>query len=194
MGFLLAAEQLSEVGRAVLVLRDVFGYSVRETANALQISEPNVKTTTHRVRARMQSWEQEQRRSLAVPHERVIEVMRTFFAAVAMGNRAAAEALLSEEVRLLSDGGGEFFAARKPVVGPERIAKFYARLARTEGMPNTIDIRQLGGHPAFFIERTPSGPHSAPSIVLQGELDPDGRITRLYSLLATPKVSAALGR
>ena len=51
--FLLALEALTPQQRAVLLLRDVFDYSVRETADALGMSEPNVKTTHHRARRAM---------------------------------------------------------------------------------------------------------------------------------------------
>ena len=41
-GILIALEALSPQQRAVLLLRDVFDYSVRETADALSLSEANV--------------------------------------------------------------------------------------------------------------------------------------------------------
>ena len=47
--FLLALEALTPSQRAVLLLRDVFDYAVRETADALGMSEANVKVTHHRV-------------------------------------------------------------------------------------------------------------------------------------------------
>jgi DNA-directed RNA polymerase specialized sigma24 family protein len=40
--FLLALERLTPTQRAVLLLRDVFDYSVAETAEALDLTEPNV--------------------------------------------------------------------------------------------------------------------------------------------------------
>ncbi|HKK50506.1 MAG TPA: sigma-70 family RNA polymerase sigma factor, partial [Myxococcota bacterium] len=41
--FLLALEELTPSQRAVLLLRDVFDYSGRETAEALELSEPGVR-------------------------------------------------------------------------------------------------------------------------------------------------------
>src|SRR5438046_6362126 len=46
--FLLALERLTPIQRGVLLLMDVFDYSVKETAAALDRSEANVKTTHHR--------------------------------------------------------------------------------------------------------------------------------------------------
>src|SRR5207248_2077949 len=55
--FLVALEALTPRQRAVLLLRDVFDYSVRETAGALGLSEANVKTTHHRARRAMRAYD-----------------------------------------------------------------------------------------------------------------------------------------
>ena len=48
-----ALDELSDDFRIVLILRDYEGYSTKETADALQISEQNVKVRLHRARAAM---------------------------------------------------------------------------------------------------------------------------------------------
>src|SRR5262249_47728960 len=55
--FLLALEALTPTQRAVLILRDVFDYSVAETAAALGLSAANVKTSHHRARRAMAAYE-----------------------------------------------------------------------------------------------------------------------------------------
>src|SRR5262245_34556558 len=55
--FLLALEALTPQQRAVLILRDVFDYSVAETAAALGLSEPAVKTTHHRARRALEPYD-----------------------------------------------------------------------------------------------------------------------------------------
>ena len=50
LAFLLALEALTPAQRAVLLLRDVFDYSTTETAEALDMSEANIKVTLHRAR------------------------------------------------------------------------------------------------------------------------------------------------
>ncbi|MEM6290995.1 MAG: sigma-70 family RNA polymerase sigma factor [Myxococcota bacterium] len=189
MSFLLAAETLTDEHRAVLVMRDVFGYSVRETAEALSLSESNVKVIAHRVRAAMRGWESEQRRRLEVPHERVVEVMRRFFLAVASGDRVGAAALLADDVRLLSDGGGQYFAARKPVLGAERVAQFYVRLSQTLPPPTGVSFVTLAGQPAVLLQNDAAGEQHPPLVCLSVELAEDGRITNIYSVLAPDKVA-----
>lgn len=192
LGFLWAAEQLDDVQRGVLVLRDVLGHSVRETAAALELTESNVKVITHRVRGRMREWEASQRRCLAVPHEQVVDAMRRFFGSVAAGDRAAAEAVLAEDVRLLSDGGGEFFAARKPVVGAAKVAGFYVKISSGESGIPTIEMRTLGGVPTLVVRRPEPRAQQAPAACIQVELDAAGQIARIYTLVATAKVRGML--
>ena len=59
--FLLALEALTPQQRAVLLLRDAFDYSVHETADALDLSEANVKTTHHRARRAMAAYDRDRR-------------------------------------------------------------------------------------------------------------------------------------
>jgi RNA polymerase sigma-70 factor (ECF subfamily) len=194
LSFLWAAEQLDDVQRAVLVLRDVLGHTVREVAQTLELSESNVKVIAHRVRARMREWEAGQRRSLSVPHEQVVDTMRRFFGAVAAGDRQGAEAMLAEDVRVLSDGGGEFFAARKPVVGAAKVAGFYLKLAEGQSLPSSIELLTLGGQPTLVLRRETTDPQSAPVVCLQVLLDDAGKIFRVYSVLSTAKVGNMLSR
>src|SRR5207253_2970137 len=57
MAFLLALEWLTPRQRAVLLLRDVFDYSVQETGRALDLTQANVKVTHHRARQAMKAYE-----------------------------------------------------------------------------------------------------------------------------------------
>ena len=57
--FLLALEALTPAQRAVLLLRDVLDYSVKETAKALRMTAANVKTTHLRARRAMASYERD---------------------------------------------------------------------------------------------------------------------------------------
>jgi RNA polymerase sigma factor (sigma-70 family) len=97
--FLLALEALSARQRAVLLLRDVFDYSVRETAVALDVSEGAVKTAHHRARRCMQDYDC--RRS-GVPAERTAEAQRALgelMSAVIAEDVAKVEALLTADAR-----------------------------------------------------------------------------------------------
>ncbi|HEV8324572.1 MAG TPA: sigma-70 family RNA polymerase sigma factor [Myxococcota bacterium] len=188
--FLLALEALTPQQRAVLLLRDVLEYSVRETAAALERSEAGVKTTLHRARRAMSGYD----RSRCVPtrerRERTARALGALLDRLAAGDVAGMEVLLAEDVVSLSDGGGEFHAARKPVIGRGRVARFFLGVAERGGRITRLETRLLNGLPALVIERDDLRPGDAPRFVMRCDVDDDGRIVALHSVLATRKLAA----
>jgi RNA polymerase sigma factor (sigma-70 family) len=188
--FLLALEALVPKQRAVLLLRDVFDYSVREVAEALHMTEANVKVVHHRARAAMAEYD----RARCIPTKELQERTRTalenFMGALLSGDVAAAEALLSSDVRALSDGGSELRAARMPVLGAERVLNFLFRLAELRGPPTAAEVQMLNGLPALVVELAPGkDPMLATRAVIRVDLGADGRIAALHSVLTDRKLS-----
>ncbi|HQR31135.1 MAG TPA: sigma-70 family RNA polymerase sigma factor [Blastocatellia bacterium] len=188
--FLLALEALTPSQRAVLLLRDVFDYSVNETAEALNISEPNVKTTHHRARKAMSDYD----------HTRVIptrelqaqtrQTMEKFLLFLANHDVAGVENLLAGDVRQLSDGGGEFLAARKPVIGREKVALFNLRVTQLAKLSEIrVHWQMLNGLPALVTEYPQAPSNYARRIVTFVELNTEARIKRIYNVLATRKLA-----
>jgi len=187
--FLLALEALTPLQRAVLVLRDVFDYSVAETAAALGLSEPNVKTSHHRARRAMQAYERERRRPTRALQEETRRALERFVACLARGDAAGMEALLSDDVRARSDGAGEFHAARLPIVGPKRVAIFCTRIAARRPVLRS-EVRLLNGLPALVTELAGGLPREAARVVVALDLAADGRIRRIDTVLASRKLTA----
>ena len=191
--FLLALELLTPTQRAVLLLRDVFDFNVAETAGALKITEQNVKTTHHRARARMREYEERRfvpRKSLA---EKTGRVVNQLVSLLLKRDTEAAARLLAAGVVSISDGGGEFFAARVPVRGRERVALFLSKLfAAASDIPSRTEAVELNGMFAIVTEREAAPPGFAGRVVTLFQADDDGLIERIYFVLATRKL-AALG-
>ena len=191
--FLLALEALTPKQRAVLLLRDVFDYTVAEAADALGVSQPDVKTTHHRARRAMEAYDRQRCRPTRDVQERTRAVLADLMGAFARGDVAGAERQLASGVVALSDGGGEFFAARVPIVGVSRVAKFYGNVA-TRSLAGTVSsVTMLNGLPAIVTEIPGSVPGQAVRLVTAIALDGDGRVQRIWSVLATRKLTA-LGR
>lgn len=189
--FLLALEALTPAQRAVLLLRDVFDYSVNETAEVLLMTESNVKTTHHRARQAMNRYDQ----SCVVPSStrqaQTRRAMEAFLACLSRHDVAGIESLLAVDVRQLSDGGGEYAAARLPVVGREKVALFNSRIARQrESAEMKFAWRMFNGTPAVVFEFADAAETHAPRVLMLCELDGEGRINRLYNVLATRKLTA----
>ncbi|UQA61641.1 sigma-70 family RNA polymerase sigma factor [Polyangium aurulentum] len=189
MAFLVALEALTPKQRAVLLLCDVFDYPVAEAASALGMSESNVKTTHHRARRALEAYDRAR-----VPHtpEHVAknrEALGRLFAAMAIRDGQALHAMLDAEARQLSDGGGEFFAARVPILGRERVARFLLGVVKYRHPEQRYEMRMLNGLPAIVIEQPTEG-KLAPRMVYQCDVGPDGSIRSLYAVLATRKLTA----
>ncbi len=190
--FLIALEALTPQQRAVLLLRDVFDYSVKESAEALAMREPNVKTTHHRARARMAAYDVERapERAMAELGDRARDVLGQLVTAFAAKDHGTINRLVAAEVRAYSDGGGEFFAARKPIIGRDKVVRAYINLANRHGPPLAFDMRDLNGAPAIVVSYadTPNG--WPPRVVLRCELDRAGRVIALHSIVASCKLTA----
>jgi RNA polymerase sigma-70 factor (ECF subfamily) len=187
--FLLAAEALTPLQRAVLVLRDVAGYSVREVADALETSENAVKVTHHRARKAMESYERRRCRPDAARAERTAAAIESIVRAILSGDAAALEALLARDVRALSDSGGEYVAARSPIVGARNVARFFVGLA-AKGGRTTAEARHVNGLPALLIATEPKLPNQAPRFLLRLDVDTAGRVTDIHAVLAGRKLAS----
>jgi RNA polymerase sigma-70 factor (ECF subfamily) len=188
--FLLALEALTPQQRAVLLLRDVFDYSVLETSHALGISEANVKTTLHRARAAMRAYDRTRRTPTRDLQERTREALARFVNGIVNGDVADVEQMLAASVRALSDGGGQYFAARKPIIGPQRVARFFVKIASRRAPESRFEVKTINGMPALVGEFHDGHPGEPPRMVLLCEVGDDGRITQLHSILADRKLTA----
>jgi RNA polymerase sigma-70 factor (ECF subfamily) len=189
--FLLALEALTPAQRAVLLLRDVFDYSVKETADALGMSEANVKTTHHRARAAMRDYDRAPSRPTKEKQKKSRAALEQFLTCLAKHDVAGAEALLAADVRQLSDGGGEFFAARVPIVGRQKVLTFYQKIIeRAPDYDVSYEWRTMNGSPALIAKLARREAGYAPRTVTSCELDEDGRIKQLHVILASRKLTA----
>lgn len=189
--FLLALEALTPPQRAVLLLRDVFDYSVREASTALDLSEDNVRTIHLRARRAMAGYDASRSVPTRAVQERNRRALERFFGALASGNVEEMESLLARDVRYVSDGGGEFFAARVPIVGAGKVAAFVRRILELRGPPDEYEVRMFNGFPGIVsrFHAVPS-PKDAPAAFTRLELDGEGRILQIQSVLASRKLAA----
>jgi RNA polymerase sigma-70 factor (ECF subfamily) len=188
--FLVALEALTAQQRAVLLLRDVLDYSVAEAAAALSLSEANVKTTHHRARRAMAAYD----RTRMVPTAELAAATRAalerFLTAIVSQDAAAAEACLTEAARAVSDGGGEYRAALRPVRGRDRVARFLVGLQKKTYSAGRFALRDVNGLPALVAEVDTKAARWAPRFVLRCDVAPDGKIREVHVVLTSSKLSA----
>ncbi|MEZ0227442.1 MAG: sigma-70 family RNA polymerase sigma factor [Planctomycetota bacterium] len=188
--FLRALEALPAKPRAVLLLRDAFGYSVRETADVLAISEPDVKTTLHRARRVLADYDGARKPPSPALQEATRVALEKFLVALETQDMAQIEQHLAASVRAVSDAGGEFNAAANTVEGRSRVARLFAGLTRKPGaVPVWLEIRMMNGLPALVVKTTEARPRFASRFVIRCEVDELGKITNVETILATRKLA-----
>lgn len=124
LAVLFLLEKLSPAERAAYVLREAFDYSYREIAEILQADEANARQLAARARKLIANG-----RSAPVSSAEQQRLLHAFIAAARNGDLAGLEDLFVSDVVSYSDGGGVARAARIPVVGRERVAKFISGFA-----------------------------------------------------------------
>jgi RNA polymerase sigma-70 factor (ECF subfamily) len=119
LAVLLLLERLSPAERAAYVLHEAFAYPFEQIAEMLETSAANARQLASRARTRIT---QERGRTVS-PADRD-RLLGAFVAAAQSGDLAALEAVLTADAVTFSDGGGVVSAARKPVMGREKVAAF----------------------------------------------------------------------
>jgi len=190
IAFLVALEALRLRQRAVLLLRDVFDYSVEETSEALGISAANVKTTHHRARHAMAAYDRERQPITRERRAATRDVLERFVLGMATRDVAGIESLLARDVREMSDGAGEFLSALRPLHGANEVARFFVGLARRVPSERyAVELRDLNGLPALLVGVGQRAPRLAPRFVLAVDLDSAGRIREAWAVQATRKLT-----
>ena len=188
VAFLLALEHLTPRQRAVLILRDVFDYSVQETAQALDLTQTNVKVTHHRARQAMNGYDASRLPPTRARQAETADRLREFLDCLRNQDVAGVEAMLANDARALNDGGGEYHAARQPIVGRSKVARLLVGLA-AKGKVEQLSFRMLNGLPALMV-KVPRRQGFAPRFSFQIELNAEGRISAVHTVLASRKLLA----
>jgi RNA polymerase sigma-70 factor (ECF subfamily) len=146
-GFLRLLEALSPVERAVFVLADVFGVPFPEIAQTVDRTPDACRQIATRARKRVR---EDGRTHLAPPDaERVADDLA---AALGTGEMDRVVSLLAPDVVLVSDGGADRHAARRPVVGPDRVGRFLLNTARRVMQAGVrVERTELNGLPGRIV-------------------------------------------
>lgn len=121
LAVLVLLEKLSPKERGAYVLREAFEYTYEHIAEILGIDEANVRQLVSRAKKHLA----ENRRAPVDRSERR-RLMEAFVAAAQLGDASALERLFAADVVSVTDGNGMVNAARVPVAGRERVARFLA--------------------------------------------------------------------
>ncbi len=187
LAWLVAAETLTPEQRAVVLLREVLDWNVIEVGAALDRSPGAIRSLHLRARRALAD------APIPTPDADALrvhqDVLRALLDALSAGDEHALRSLLSEDVVLRSDGGGEVHAVGRLLTGQTRVAQVAMALARASGSPLAVRVDTVNGFPAV-IEHT--RPHRAPrwptTSLTTIVLGADGRVARVFNVVAPSKL------
>ncbi|MFS0899421.1 RNA polymerase sigma-70 factor [Mycolicibacterium litorale] len=173
MAMLVVLETLTPDERAVFVLREVFGFGHDEIAAAVGKSVASVRQMAHRAREHVQS---QRRRFQPVDPKTSTEITARFFAAASTGDVDGLMELLAPDVVWTADSAGKRSAARRPVVGADRVSKLILGLLRVAGEGGRIEPAMYNNAPALKLYLGDSFEGVVTVEVV------DGRISHFYAM------------
>ncbi|HET6774118.1 MAG TPA: RNA polymerase sigma factor SigJ [Acidimicrobiales bacterium] len=179
-GFLRLLEALSPVERVVFVLAEVFDMPFPEVAAVVDRSPEACRQIASRARRRVR----DDGRSHQAPPD-AAKVADDLVVALGTGAVERVLELLAPDVVLLSDGGAAARAARRPVVGADRVSRLLLNMAR-RGLGAAVTFRraELNGAPGMvaLAGDTP--------ILAMAAMVEDGKVSTIYSVVNPDKLAA----
>ncbi|MGY3337410.1 RNA polymerase sigma-70 factor (TIGR02957 family) [Streptomyces filamentosus] len=170
MAMMLVLETLTPTERAVFVLREVFEVGYDEIAAAVDKTPAAVRQIAHRARRHVDA----RRPRTTVSAREARAVVDSFRRALETRDPQDFLDLLAPDVVLVSDGGGIKRAAVRPVLGADKVTRFYLGGSLKAEAEVTTEPTFVNGSPAL-------------AVFLDGELDgvmamrvEDCRISGLY--------------
>lgn len=181
LAFLVVLESLGPSERAALLLHDVFGYGYDEVAEILGRSQDSSRQLVSRARRRVQ----ERRPRFDVDPDEHAVLLERFLEAARGGSVDGFLQVLTDDAILMSDGGAQRKAARFPVVGSDRVARFLAHVfGRLQRAGHRLEPRTVNGLPGFAAVHEVSGePYDVGAFEVV-----DGRISHVFLVVNPEKL------
>ncbi|MEU7903175.1 RNA polymerase sigma factor SigJ [Actinoplanes sp. NPDC049118] len=187
LALLVVLERLTPEQRVAVVLHDAFAMPFDEVAAVLNTTAGAARQ--HASRGRRAVAEGRSRHTADVTEQRA--VLEAFLTAASSGDLSALAAVLAPEVVAIGDGGGVVSAGRRPVIGPDRVARFYAgiigRLAR-DTRDVTLEPVLVNGDAGVLVRGAYADGRRLLSVLAVAVAD--GRITALYNQLNPAKLGS----
>ncbi|WP_327151742.1 RNA polymerase sigma-70 factor [Nocardia sp. NBC_01329] len=140
-------ETLTPTERAVFVLREAFDIDYEEIAAGLGKTTAAVRQIAHRARQHVAA----RRPRETVSPDRARAAVESFQRALETGDTRGLLDILAPDVVLVSDGGGIKQAARRPIVGADKVSRFI--VGGTDRTEATVTAQPIlvNGNPALVV-------------------------------------------
>jgi RNA polymerase sigma-70 factor (ECF subfamily) len=140
---MLTLEKLTPTERAAYILREAFDYPYPRIAEIISSSVVSARQLVSRARSHLAS---DRQAAVEPGHQR--RLLEAFLVAARNGDAQELERLFADDVVSYTDGNGVKLAARIPVIGRSRVAKFVAAFAHHFWIGKSIGWVEVNGQPA----------------------------------------------
>jgi len=175
---LILLEKLTPNERAAYVLREALDYEYDRIAEILQATPASARQLVSRARKHLAS---EKRVTAPEPDQR--RLLEAFLAAAQRGEASDLEALFAADAGSWTDGNGVKLAARIPVLGASRVAKFVAAFSSHFWIGKEIGWTRVNDQPAVTLSE-----NGRVTTMLTLTASADG-ITRLLWVMSPDKLA-----
>jgi RNA polymerase sigma-70 factor (ECF subfamily) len=134
-------EPLTPTQRAAYLLREVFGYEYADIARILEGTEANARQLVQRAKRHIA----EGRPRFEPTSGRAAELTRSFLDACRTGEADALVEMLADDAVAWADGGGKFSAARRPINGIDRVARFVQGVVAKWRASGSVAVEPVNG-------------------------------------------------
>ncbi|MEP7292377.1 MAG: RNA polymerase sigma-70 factor [Chloroflexota bacterium] len=156
MAFLILLESLTPVERAVFLLREVFDYDYHEIAEIVGKEEAACRQSFHRAKAHIA----EHRPRFPASQDEHQHMLESFMQACLGGDLDGLTSLLTEDVTLMTDGGGKVSAAIYPLHGRDKVGRFLVGLLKRFPATFSAEVVEVNRRPAVLIRDDKKQPFS----------------------------------
>lgn len=146
LAFLAVLERLTPDERAAFLLREVFDTDYADVAQTLGKSQAACRQLVSRAKSQISA----EKTRFTVSREQHLLLLERFAAAARSGDMTLLKTLLSDDVALISDGGGVVPSFGKVLHGRQRLAQYYFALARRHGTAMRLEIAGINGMPGLL--------------------------------------------
>lgn len=182
--FLVMLERLTPDERVAFLMADVFGEPFAAVAASMDRTPESCRQLASRARRKVRGAELQRRDEASS----AMAAANRFLEAIISGDEAAAVDCLAVDACYISDGGPHRRAARKPILGPDRIVRLFVNLAKRFEDDWMIEPAMVGGFPGFTMSQAGTLFSATSAEVVEG------KIVRIMSVMNPDKLSRVHGR
>lgn len=146
---LVLLEKLSPVERAVFLLREIFEFDYESIAQTVEKRPNACRQIFSRAKKRLGD-EPDRFSSTSAAHETLFQ---QFVVACQTGDFDGLLSILTDDVVVYSDGGGRVPAARQPIFGADKAARFILGLMRLAPADAVVSIKPINRQMALTAEQ-----------------------------------------